>query len=182
MRAQAQNRSNADRSGERPTPRPVTATASPPLIALQRAAGNAAVTRAIQRARDEHQPEGERGGAGGRDGDGPVPVQRRQSVVDAVGSPGRPLEGRILQRAEQAYGMDFGHVRVHSGPVAQRSAEALGALAYTTGSHIVLGGNRVSDEVMYEEVDHVRQQALGPVPGADNGRGERVGKRNGPGS
>ncbi|MEU9229563.1 DUF4157 domain-containing protein [Streptomyces massasporeus] len=70
--------------------------------------------------------------------------------------------------------MDFGHVRVHSGPVAQRSAEALEALAYTTGSHIVLGGNRVSDEVMYEEVDHVRRQALGPVPGTDNGRGERV--------
>ncbi|MEU3491530.1 eCIS core domain-containing protein [Streptomyces massasporeus] len=174
MRAQAQNRSNADRAGERPTPRPVTATAPPPLIALQRAAGNAAVARAIQRARDEHHPEGERSEARGHDGDGAVPVQRRPSVLDAVGSPGRPLEGRILQRAEQAYGMKFGHVRVHSGPVAQRSAEELGALAYTTGSHIVLGGNSVSDEVMYEEVDHVRQQALGPVPGTDNGRGERV--------
>ncbi|MFJ4277470.1 DUF4157 domain-containing protein [Streptomyces massasporeus] len=174
MRAQAQNRSNADLIGERPKPRPVPATAPPPLVALQRAAGNAAVTRAIQRARDEHHPQGERGGAGGRDVDGAVPVQRRSSVLDAVGSPGRPLEARILQRAEQAYGMEFGHVRVHSEPVAQRSAEELGALAYTTGSHIVLSGDRVSDEVMYEEVDHVRQQALGPVPGTDNGRGERV--------
>ncbi len=187
MRAQAQNRSNAaDRTGGRPTPRPLAA-APPPLFALQRAAGNAAVTRAIQRARDDHHPERDehhpeevRSGAGGRDGDGAVPVQRRPSVHEAVGSPGRPLEARILQRAEQAYGMEFGHVRVHSEPVAQRSAEALGALAYTTGSHIVLGGNHVSDEVMYEEVDHVRQQALGPVPGTDNGRGERVSHPNDP--
>ncbi|NEE15868.1 hypothetical protein G3M58_56555 [Streptomyces sp. SID7499] len=90
MRAQAQKRSNAVRVGGRPTPRPVTATAPPPLVALQRAACNAAVTRAIQRARDEHHPEGERSEAGGRDGDGPVPVQRRPSALDAVGSPGRP--------------------------------------------------------------------------------------------
>ena len=109
-----------------------------------------------------------------------MPVQRQSSVLDAVGSPGRPLEARILQRAEQAYSMDFGHVRVHSDPVAQRSADELGALAYTTGSHIVLGGNRVSDEVMYEEVDHVRQQALGPVPGTDNGRGEKVSRPDDP--
>ncbi|MER6209350.1 DUF4157 domain-containing protein [Streptomyces sp. NPDC001642] len=99
---------------------------------------------------------------------------QRASVVDAVGSPGGPLEPRILPRAEQAYSMDFGPVRVHNGPVAQRSAEELGALAYTTGSHIVLGGGSVADEVMFEEVDHIRQQALGPVPGTDNGRGEKV--------
>ncbi|MDV7216939.1 eCIS core domain-containing protein, partial [Streptomyces prunicolor] len=133
------------------------------------AAGNAAVSRVIQRARDEERAEEQQGGPAAA-----VPVQRRASVVDAVGSPGRPLEPRILQRAERAYSMDFGHVRVHSDPVAQRSAEDLGALAYTTGAHIVLGGDRVEDEVMFEEVDHVRQQALGPVPGTDNGRGEKV--------
>lgn len=149
---------------------PRAATALPPLAALQRAAGNAAVTLAIQRARDEEHAVGPEGAGAGA----AVPVQRRSSVTDAVGSPGRPLEPRILQRAEQAYRMDFGHVRVHSGPVAQRSAEELSALAYTTGSHIVLGGGRVDDEVMYEEVDHVRQQALGPVPGALNGTGEKV--------
>ncbi|MGW3101634.1 eCIS core domain-containing protein [Streptomyces sp. NPDC001100] len=168
MRIQGENHSGADRAGGRPAPRP--AAALPPLAALQRAAGNAAVALAIQRARDEeHAVEPEGAGTGAA-----VPVQRRSSVPDAVGSPGRPLEPRILQRAEQAYRMDFGHVRVHSGPVAQRSAEELGALAYTTGSHIVLGGGRVDDEVMYEEVDHVRQQALGPVPGTLTGTGEKV--------
>lgn len=167
MRIQGENRSQGDRAAGRPASRP--AAALPPLAALQQAAGNAAVSRAIQRARDEQRAEAEHGGP-----EGAVPVQRRSSVVDAVGSPGRPLEPRILQRAERAYSMDFGHVRVHSDPVAQRSAEELGALAYTTGSHIVLGGSRVEDEVMFEEVDHVRQQAFGPVPGTDNGRGEKV--------
>jgi len=176
MRVQGENRPSGDRTGGRPAPRPAarSATALPPLTALQQAAGNAAVTRAIQRARDEQRGEEQHGGPEARAAEGAVPVQRRASVVDAVGSPGRPLEPRILQRAEQAYDMDFGHVRVHDDPVAQRSAEELGALAYTTGSHIVLGGDRVEDEVMYEEVDHVRQQALGPVPGTDNGRGEKV--------
>jgi hypothetical protein len=181
MRIQGEKHSGADRTGGHPVARP--AAALPPLAALQRAAGNAAVTLAIQRARDEQRAEGE-GHPGGTEGPhsgsrgqvaaAAVPVQRRSSVVDAVGSPGHPLEPRILQRAEQAYRMDFGHVRVHSGPVAQRSAEELGALAYTTGSHIVLGGGRVDDEVMYEEVDHVRQQALGPVPGTLNSAGEKV--------
>ncbi|MFF8394970.1 DUF4157 domain-containing protein [Streptomyces sp. NPDC016172] len=178
MHAQAQKRSNADRVGGRPASRP--AATPPPLAALQQAAGNAAVTRAIQRARDERHPEGRQSEPGGHDAGEAVPVQRRPSVLDAVGSPGRPLEARIRQRAEQAYGMEFGHVRVHDEPVAQRSAEELGALAYTTGSHIVLGGSRVSDEVMFEEVDHVRQQALGPVPGTDNGRGEKVSHPNDP--
>ncbi|WP_405974671.1 DUF4157 domain-containing protein [Streptomyces sp. NBC_00988] len=176
MRVQGENRPNGDRTGGRPASgtaaRP--AAALPPLTALQQSAGNAAVTRAIQRARDEQHTEEQHSGPEARAAEGAVPVQRRASVVDAVGSPGRPLEPRILQRAEQAYAMDFGHVRVHDNPVAQRSAEELGALAYTTGSHIVLGDNRVEDEVMYEEVDHVRQQALGPVPGTDNGQGEKV--------
>ncbi|MFI6376063.1 DUF4157 domain-containing protein [Streptomyces sp. NPDC050546] len=138
------------------------------------------MTRAIQRARDEQRPEEQRSGPGERDAEGTVPVQRRSSVFDAVDSPAHPLEPRILQRAEQAYSMDFGHVRVHNGPVAQRSAEELGALAYTTGSHIVLGDIRVSDEVMYEEVDHVRQQALGTVPGTPTGGGEKVSAPNDP--
>ncbi|MFE0103528.1 DUF4157 domain-containing protein [Streptomyces sp. NPDC059009] len=150
------------------------------------------MTRAIQRARAEHPAEGEQTGgeqaAGEQSGTehgtegsgtervaaGDTPVQRRVSVPDAIDSPSRPLESRIRQRAEAAYGMGFGHVRVHNEAVAQHSAADLDALAYTTGPHIVLGSDRVSDEVMFEEVDHVRQQALGPVPGRSNGKGEKV--------
>ncbi|MFC7466647.1 DUF4157 domain-containing protein [Actinomadura keratinilytica] len=96
--------------------------------------------------------------------------------------PGRPLDSHVLERSEQAYQMDFSHVRVHDNPVAQRSAEELDALAYTSGPHIVLGKRDVSDQVLYEEVDHVRQQMLGPVPGTDNGKGRRSPARTIPSS
>ncbi|MFS8200824.1 DUF4157 domain-containing protein [Streptomyces sp. CWNU-52B] len=201
MRIRKENNSGAERGKGRPAPRPPAALH--PLIALQQAAGNAAVTRAIQRARaaqsaegrrpekqqdersaegrqHEQSTEGQQQEPAQRDAEKAPPVQPRSSVPDAVGSPGSPLEPRVIQRAERAYDMDFGHVRVHNDPVAQRSAEELGAVAYTTGSHIVLGEDRVSDEVMYEEVDHVRQQALGPVPGTPNGRGEKVSRPDDP--
>jgi len=178
MRIEKENNSSQGGVGGRSASRP--AAALPLLAALQQGAGNAAVTRAIQRARAEESPKGQQSGPEGRETEGSGPAQERSSVPDAVGSPGRPLEPRILQRAEQAYSMNFGHVRVHSDPVARSSAEELGALAYTTGPHIVLGGNRVSDEVMYEEVDHVRQQALGSVPGTLNGKGEKVSHPNDP--
>lgn len=171
MRARNEDSSSrAERGARRPAARP---SALPPLTALQRAAGNAAVTRAVQRAREEA------GGAEHATQD-PAPVQRRVSVRDAIGSPGRPLDSHVLERSEQAYQMDFGHVRVHDNPVAQRSAEELDALAYTSGSHIVLGKRDVSDQVLYEEIDHVRQQMLGPVPGTDNGKGEKVSRPDDP--
>ncbi|MEV6595160.1 eCIS core domain-containing protein [Streptomyces acidicola] len=155
-------------------------TSAQRMLAIQRRAGNSALTRAIEEERHEQLLEGQQSGPKERDAEGAVPVQRRSTVPDAIRSPASTLEPRILQRAEQAYDMPFGHVLVHKDPVAQRSAEELGALAYTTGSHIVLGENHVSDEVMFEELDHVRQQALGPVPGTDNGRGERVSHPNDP--
>ncbi|MEW2703739.1 DUF4157 domain-containing protein [Streptomyces koyangensis] len=162
--------SRGERGARRPAARP---GALPPLTALQQAAGNAAVTRAVQRAREE-------AGHAERATPDAAPVQRRVSVRDALGSPGRPLDSRVLERSEQAYPMDFGHVRVHDSPVAQRSAEELDALAYTSGPHIVLGKRDVSDEVLYEEIDHVWQQAQGPVPGTDNGKGEKVSRPDDP--
>ncbi|NEB05159.1 DUF4157 domain-containing protein [Streptomyces sp. SID13726] len=180
MRAHEENRSSADR-----TPAPVrSATPVPPLLTLQRAAGNAAVTRAIEEARHEHGPDcGHTASAVQREAvqrdavpneaDGPA-VQRRSSVYDAISSPGSPLAGHIRSKAEQAYGMSFAHVRVHSGPVAQRSALEYGARAYTTGSDIVVGEQGVDDETLFHEIDHVHQQSTGPVAGADDGSGARV--------
>lgn len=156
------------------------------LLTLQRMAGNAAVARAIEEERHEHAP-----GCGHAQSaveqstvpqsavGGPA-VQRRSSVDEAVASPWRPLDARIRETAEQAYGMDLGHVRVHTGPVAQRSAVELGALAYTTGAHIVSASPQLDDETIYHEIDHVRQQSLGPVAGTDNGAGAKVSSRNDP--
>ena len=41
---------------------------------------------------------------------------------------------------EGAFGADFSDVRVHTGDRAARTNQALGALAFTTGNDIVLGG------------------------------------------
>src|SRR3954470_6127552 len=117
MRTHAADHSSGDRDRARAASAPRPA-ALPPLLGLQRSAGNAAVARAIQRARLEP-------GAAGQEEQQGDPAVQRSTVPDAVASPWRPLEPRILQRAEQAYGMDFGHVRVHSGPDARRSAEDL---------------------------------------------------------
>ncbi|NUR03174.1 MAG: DUF4157 domain-containing protein [Streptomyces sp.] len=146
------------------------------ILALQRLAGNAAVSRAVEEERHEHGP------VCGHEQ--PTAVHRsaaeRSSVIDAVNSPYRPLDSRIREKAERGYGMSFGHVRVHSGPVAQQSAVELQARAYTTGSDIVVGPQGADDEVMFHELGHVRQQSLGQVAGTDNGAGVKVSHRDDP--
>ncbi|MET9383056.1 DUF4157 domain-containing protein [Streptomyces sp. NPDC002928] len=171
MRAHEENHASADRK-----PAPARSVAPvPPLLALQRAAGNAAVTRAIEAARHEHGPDcGHEAPEVQREAAGQPSVQRRSSVFDAVGSPASPLQPHIRAKAEQAYGMSFSHVRVHTGPVAQRSALEYGARAYTSGSDIVVGAQGVDDETLFHEIDHVHQQSTGPVAGADDGSGARV--------
>lgn len=171
MRAHEENHSSADRKAA-----PARSAAPvPPLLALQRAAGNAAVTRAVQEARHEHGPDcGHQAAQSGQETAGQPAVQRRASVYDAISSPGSPLAPHIQSKAEQAYGMSFSHVRVHSGPVAQRSALEYGARAYTTGSDIVVGDQGLDDETLFHEIDHVHQQSSGPVSGADDGSGARV--------
>lgn len=157
------------------------------VLSLQRLAGNAAVSRAIDEARHQHGP-----GCGHADtsvqrsadselhehgpgcGHGETTVQRRVSPGDAIASPGKPLPSRIVERMEQEYPMKFGHVRLHDNPVAQRSAADHGALAYTTGSHIVSGRSSLDDETLYHEAGHVWQQAMGKVAGTDDGTGTKV--------
>ncbi|MEU5513211.1 DUF4157 domain-containing protein [Streptomyces griseoaurantiacus] len=160
------------------------------VLALQRRAGNAAVSRALAEG-------GHREGSGGGRTDASVqraegfednaahrhgpdcaheatPVQRRVSPADAIATPGRPLPARIVARMEQEYPMSFGHVRLHDGPVAQRSAADHGAVAYTTGSHIVSARSQLDDETLYHEGGHIWQQAMGEVAGTDDGSGTRV--------
>ncbi|MFF8595789.1 DUF4157 domain-containing protein [Streptomyces sp. NPDC015220] len=146
------------------------------LLSLQRLAGNAAVSRAVEEDRHAHGPGC--GHPGTQPAGEQAAVQRRTSVSEALASPGTPLEPRIRSKAEQAYGMSFDHVRMHTGPVAQRSAVEFGALAYTTGSDIVSQKPRLDDETMFHEVDHVYQQAMGPVAGTDNGAGAKVSSEN----
>ncbi|WP_329233193.1 DUF4157 domain-containing protein [Streptomyces sp. NBC_01460] len=156
----------------------VPATFAQRVRALQRAAGNAVVARAVEEERHQH------GAACGHEAAEQPPADassaQLSSVMDAVRSPGRPLDSRLMERAEQGYGMSFRHVRVHSDPVAQSSATAFGARAYTTGHDIVVGPQGADDETMFHELDHVRQQSLGPVAGTDNGAGVAVSHQDDP--
>ena len=72
--------------------------------------------------------------------DGSVHVIRTPPVVDHVlGSPGDPLDLATRSRMEPRLGHDLGQVRIHSGPQAGLAAASVRALAFTAGSHIVLG-------------------------------------------
>ncbi|MER5200627.1 eCIS core domain-containing protein [Streptomyces sp. NPDC002755] len=149
------------------------------LLALQRSAGNAAVTRAIEEQRHEHGPGCEHADrsvqrAAETDEAQQATVQRETSLAEVTGSGGSGLDPRIQAKAEQAYGMSLGHVRVHNDATAQRASADFKAHAMTVGHHIVLGSSRVDDETMFHELDHVRQQSQGPVAGTDNGSGVKV--------
>lgn len=145
------------RPGRVPPPGPAAA-----LLALQRAAGNAAVARAVEEQRHRHSA------ACGPD----APVQR-SAVHQVLRTSGQPLDPSLRSEMEGRFdGEDFSAVRVHTDTVAQRSAAEIGARAYTSGSHVVWDGR--DKHTLAHELDHVRQQRRGAVPGTDDGSGLRV--------
>lgn len=126
------------------------------VLALQRAAGNAAVARVIQRLR-----------AG-------LPQEPDAGVGDVLRSAGNPLAPSVREDMESRLGADFSDVRVHTGMDARRSARDLGARAYTSGNHVVLGEGGGDQHTLTHELVHVVQQREGPVAGTDTGTGLRV--------
>lgn len=166
MRAQ-EDRSQADRAGTT-RPAPVMhirqGTHAARLLALQRTAGNAAVTRTVEAERQEHDAAC-----------GHVPqVQRRALVHDVVNSPGQSMDPALKSEMEARFGgADFSGVRVHTGPLARESAKELGAKAYTTGPNIVIGDTMTKKDWAHE-LTHYEDQLRGPVPGTDNGAGVSV--------
>ena len=155
-------------------PAPAAGRAAAGLLGLQRAAGNAAVARALEQERQASSAGAQP--AAGEAGPHQAPVQR--SAVHAVlRSAGRPLDGALRDEMEARFGggQRFGDVRVHTGTEADRSAAEIGAQAYTSGKHVVLGKGAVGDrQVIAHELTHVVQQSRGPVPGTDNGAGLSV--------
>ncbi|MDH6131352.1 hypothetical protein P3T37_000721 [Kitasatospora sp. MAA4] len=124
------------------------------VLALQRSVGNAAVSRLLSGTR-------------------PAPVQR-SAVHDVLRSSGRPLDAPIRSEMEDRLGADFSDVRLHTGEAAQRSAAEIGARAYTSGHHVVIGPGGADKHTLAHELTHVIQQRHGPVAGADNGSGLAV--------
>jgi hypothetical protein len=69
-------------------------------------------------------------------------LPRAADVRSALDSPSRALDARSRATLEPLFGHDFSRVRIHTEPRAAESADALGALAYTVGSHIVFSRGR----------------------------------------
>ena len=85
-------------------------------------------------------------------------------VWEVLRSPGVPLDMAARAFMEPCFGHDFGKVRVHADDRAAESAEALNALAYTAGRHVVFGAGGYRPEcdagkrVLAHELAHVVQQ------------------------
>lgn len=76
-------------------------------------------------------------------------------------SGGEPLPTATRAPIERSFGADLGGVRVHTEPGAVRMADAMGASAFTVGTHIVLGSGQSPTNVplMAHEATHVVQQS-----------------------
>ncbi|MDI2031962.1 DUF4157 domain-containing protein [Saccharopolyspora sp. TS4A08] len=152
-------KSNETATGRIPSRTTVTSvsvsanTTSPAgLVALQRTIGNAAVARMLN---DQK------------------PIQR-SAVHDVLRQPGKPLEASTRADMETRLGADFSDVRLHTDPSAQRSATEIGARAYTSGNHVVIGPSGADAHTLAHELTHVIQQRRGAVDGTDNGAGLRI--------
>ncbi|MER6149408.1 eCIS core domain-containing protein [Streptomyces hirsutus] len=142
-------------SGSPAVPPPLTADV---LRAAQRGAGNAAVTAMIAR----------------RARPAPAVEQPDPGVHEVLRSAGTPLAAPVRRDMESRFRTDFSDVRLHTGAAAARSAQAIGARAYTSGSHVVIGGGGGDKHTLAHELTHVVQQRQGPVSGTDHGTGLRI--------
>src|SRR6185436_15368584 len=113
------------------------------VLALQGAAGNAAVSRML---------------SGG---------DAAQLARAGMAGGGAPLDPGLRERFEPAFGTDFSDVRVHTGGAASTAARSLDARAYTVGGDIVFNdgeyapGSGAGQELVAHELAHVVQQGTG---------------------
>lgn len=142
------------------------------LLALQAAAGNAAVVQRLRRA--GHLDGRDQDPHGPGQGEQAAPAVQRSTVHDVLRAPGRPLDEATRADMEARLGADFSDVRVHTDAAARASAAEIGARAYTSGHHVVLGAGGGDAHTLAHELTHVIQQRRGPVAGTDHGGGFRV--------
>jgi len=96
-----------------------------------------------------------------------APSTAPTSAHDAVTSRGRPLDPAIRTFMEPRFGQDFAHVRIHDDVRAARSAQAIGARAYTVGRNIVFAEGQYDahtdqgKQLIAHELTHTIQQADG---------------------
>ncbi|MFI9630485.1 DUF4157 domain-containing protein [Streptomyces sp. NPDC052042] len=147
------------------------------LMALQASVGNAAVIQMLRQAghpwaqpeKHQHTAESRHQRIGQN-----TPAVQRSAVHDVLRTPGRPLDATTRADMEARLGADFSDVCIHTDNTAKDSAAEVGARAYTSGNHIVIGENGADKHTLAHELTHVIQQRQGPVAGTDNGNGLKV--------
>jgi len=94
-------------------------------------------------------------------------------VSDVINTGGRPMESNTKSFMENRFGYDFNSVKVHTDPVAAKSAQSINALAYTSGSNIVFNHGQYAPDtdsgkrLLAHELTHTIQQgAAGKHTGA----------------
>jgi hypothetical protein len=85
-------------------------------------------------------------------------------VLDALSSPGEPLDATTRAFMERRLAHDFGRVRIHANDKAAESARAVSASAYTVGRNVVFAAGQYAPEnaqgrrLLAHELVHVMQQ------------------------
>jgi hypothetical protein len=98
----------------------------------------------------------------------PVPADLEPQVRRAT-SGGAALPATVRAFFEPRFGEDLSHVRIHRDTDAAESARALGAKAYTLGSHIAFSAGRwapgtdAGDRLIAHELAHVTANGEGPI-------------------
>ena len=88
-------------------------------------------------------------------------------VHQVLRSPGQPIDAGTRAFFEPRFGRSFSHIRVHTDLAAAASAQAIGARAYTRGSHIVFAGGHYQTgtstgrHLLAHELAHTAQQEQG---------------------
>ncbi|MER5631513.1 eCIS core domain-containing protein [Streptomyces nitrosporeus] len=178
MRTQDNDRATRDESARTAPRAPAVEGGAPPvdLMALQAGAGNAAVVQMLSRAGHPEAREQHRHSAGCSHPQAgqAAPAVQRSAVHAVLRGPGRPLDDTTRADMEARLGADFSDVRIHADSAARASAAEVGARAYTSGNHVVIGAGGGDEHTLAHELTHVIQQRSGPVAGTDNGSGLRV--------
>ncbi|MFB7356055.1 eCIS core domain-containing protein [Streptomyces gardneri] len=139
---------------------------------IQRTAGNGVLVQLLRQAAHPWAQEQHQHTAGC--GHQQQPAVQRSAVHDVLRASGRPLDDATRTDMESRLDADFSDVRVHDDSAARASAAEVGARAYTSGNHVVIGQGGADKHTLAHELTHVIQQRQGPVDGTDNGSGLKV--------
>jgi hypothetical protein len=85
-------------------------------------------------------------------------------VNEVLGTAGRPMEPSVRKEMESRFGFDFSKIRIHDDVRAAQSADAVGAIAYASGQHVVFGNGKYAPgapagrRTLAHELAHTIQQ------------------------